>query len=320
MNPLVFDIYKMSAHDGPGMRTVVFLKGCPLRCRWCHNPESFRAAPEIWVYPERCIGCGQCMQVCPEGALSFDEKRQPVLNRDLCTGCGLCTAVCPSKTLLDIGKSYSLEELMKIIRREKPFMDATGGGVTFSGGEALLYPDYLKEALKACKDEGLHTAVDTSGSVPWESFEKVIPLTDLFLYDLKIQDPEKHREFTGQSNERILANLERLNPILEKNGKTLWIRTPLIPGASDSPDNIRETADYISTNLRPLPQKWELCAFNPLGEDKYKRLNLPWEYESGLMLETAQADSLLKMAKEIFADLKDTGSEDIVTLTGLTSS
>ena len=229
MNPLVFDIYRMSAHDGPGMRTVIFLKGCPLRCRWCHNPESFRALPEVWVYPERCIGCGQCLKACPEGALSFDKNGRPFLNRQLCTGCGLCQAVCPSKTLVDIGTSYSKNELMKIILREKPFMAETGGGVTFSGGEALLYPGFLSEMLKACKEAGVHTAVDTCGAVPWESLERIIPITDLFLYDLKILDPWEHKKYTGLDNGRILSNLEKLNPVLRREKKSLWIRTPLIP-------------------------------------------------------------------------------------------
>ena len=216
MTGKIFDIQRYSSHDGPGIRTTVFFQGCGLRCRWCHNPESFEQRPAILYTPESCIGCGACAEVCTQTAHGFLPEH--VFDRQRCVRCGKCAEVCPSKALERSGGDQTLEAVLQVIRRDLPFYRSSEGGVTLSGGEVLLQPDFAAELLKACREDGIHTAVDTAGFVPWEAFQKVLPWTDLFLYDVKAVTPELHRKATGADNALILQNYGKLRESARGSG------------------------------------------------------------------------------------------------------
>ncbi len=254
MKAFIFDIQRASTVDGPGFRTAVFFKGCNLRCAWCHNPESQLSRPELLFYRDRCTHCGRCAQVCPHRLLS-------------CTACGACAAVCPNEARVLCGKEYTPEEVLRVILKDKLFYDTSGGGATFSGGECMLQPDFLASLLRLCRENRVHTAVDTAGCVPFRSFEKILPCTDLFLYDIKLMDPEKHREYTGAGNEIILANLARLL----RAGQRVWIRVPIIPGVNDTIEEMRRIRAFLTDN--GYPEKVELLPFHRMGESKLAALN-----------------------------------------------
>ena len=254
MKAFIFDIQRASTVDGPGFRTAVFFKGCNLRCAWCHNPESQISRPELLFYRDRCIHCGRCAQVCPHRLLS-------------CTACGACAAVCPNEARVLCGKEYTPEEVLRVILKDKLFYDTSGGGATFSGGECMLQPDFLASLLRLCRENRVHTAVDTAGCVPFRSIEKILPCTDLFLYDIKLMDPEKHREYTGAGNEIILANLARLL----RAGQRVWIRVPIIPGVNDTIEEMRRIRAFLTDN--GYPEKVELLPFHRMGESKLAALN-----------------------------------------------
>ncbi len=229
---IVFDVQRSSMHDGPGIRTTVFIKGCPLRCKWCHNPESQNPKPELLVYPEKCIGCGHCVPVCPNGsrkgfAADFDK--------DACIACGACAAVCSTGALVLKGQATDVATLMATVCRDKVFYDVSGGGLTVSGGEPLMFPDFLQALLSAAKTEGIHTCIETCGYAPWTSFEKILPLTDLFLFDYKMTDAQKHKTWTGVNNHLILENLQKLNAA----NKNVLFRCPLIPGVNDDEAHLK---------------------------------------------------------------------------------
>jgi len=269
---LIFDIMRFSTRDGPGIRTTVFLKGCPLACWWCHNPESQRSAKELIVRPNLCIECLACLDACPEGAISLSE---PGMSTDAqkCTLCATCLEACVSDARQIVGRELSVEQVMAEIGKDIPFYDESGGGVTFSGGEPLLQAEFLAELLRACKAEDLHTVVDTSGFVPWSVFEALRQDVDLFLYDLKALDDEAHRRYTGVSNQRILENLRQLCAL----GQAVRVRVPLIPGLNDSLADLRRLADFIA-DLPARPQV-ELLPYHPSGVEKYRRLGRPYLLE-----------------------------------------
>jgi pyruvate formate lyase activating enzyme len=253
----IFNIQKYSIHDGPGIRTTVFLKGCPLSCIWCHNPESQSFSPEIMQYSKRCIGCGKCAEVCKYGAL---------YDRDKCTSCGSCAEVCYAKARELAGKLMTVQEVIAQIDKDSIFYDESGGGVTFSGGEPLSQPEFLLELLTQCKKHEYHTAVDTSGYGATETIKAISGMTDLFLYDLKLMDDDKHIKYTGVSNKLILENLKEISRL----GNQIYIRIPLIPGINDDESNIKlaatvihETAGIEQVNLLP---------YHNIAVDKYNRL------------------------------------------------
>lgn len=249
--PYIFDIKRASTSDGPGIRTAVFLKGCNLNCYWCHNPESKKANPEMAFYREKCIGCQNCRHL-------FEKEE----NKE-CLSCGRCADICPAEAIKLYGKEYSADEIFEVIVRDKDFFMATGGGVTFSGGECMLYPDFLAAVLKKCKESGIHTAIDTAGSVPYSSFEQVLPFADLFLFDIKALDPELHKRGTGRDNRLILNNLEKLISA----GKRILVRVPVIPGFNDGEELLK-----IKSFLEDKGLPYELLEYHEYGIGKGEAL------------------------------------------------
>ena len=270
MKGIIFDIQRYSSHDGPGIRSTVFFKGCGLRCLWCHNPESLMQKKDVLYTPASCIGCGLCAQVCPVQAHSFEEGH--CLDRTNCISCGACAEICPSKALENMGKDYTLDEVWAVLKRDIPFYESSGGGITLSGGEVLLQADFAVELLKKCKEEGLHTTVDTAGFVQWEAFEKVLPWTDLFLYDVKAITPEMHKKATGQDNALILENYTKL----AKTGKPIWVRVPVVPGFTDSEEELRKIACFLKGQE---PEHVDMLRFHRMAEAKYRAMGM--EYEMG---------------------------------------
>lgn len=272
---IIFNIQRFSIHDGPGIRTTVFLKGCPLNCAWCHNPESQCPLPEIMVRAERCQGCSACEMVCKQGRVLIHEgKRQ----HQCCAACGSCVDVCAHGALELVGRWVTTEEVMLEIMKDELFFDQSGGGVSFSGGEPLLQPDFLESLLVACRGQGLHTAVDTCGYAPWTDLARMAPLVDRFLYDVKLIDEAGHIEYTGQSNKLILENLQRLSQIHSQ----IEVRVPIIPGVNNDPASL----ERLATFLRPLSILGvKLLAYHTYGVAKYARLGqvygLPEPLEPG---------------------------------------
>ncbi|MHC1695097.1 MAG: glycyl-radical enzyme activating protein [Eubacteriales bacterium] len=267
MTAKIFDISRCSLHDGPGVRTVVYFKGCTLRCLWCHNPEGLSALPQILYYPDKCISCGRCASLCPKCHAISDGIHS--YNPSLCSACGQCAARCPSKSLTLCGTDKTVEELMEEIRKDKPYFTRSGGGVTASGGEALLYPDFLCELFSRCAGEGIHTALESALNVPRESLEKVLPVTGLLIADLKHSDSAIHAVLTGAGNGRILENLS----YAASHHENIWIRIPLIPGYNDGWDNLKKSAEIID-GLGSAVKRVELLKYNNLYGSKYSSLGM----------------------------------------------
>lgn len=264
MEGTVFNIQPFSVQDGPGIRTTVFFKGCNLRCAWCHNPESWSGTPEVQQLPEKCIGCGACAAVCPHRAHRWEEGVHTI-DRTRCTGCGACTAECFAGGLTLTGRTLTADEVMTRLLEDKLYFQNSGGGVTFSGGEAMLQLPFLKELLTRCRAAGIHTAVDTAGHLPFSAFEEILPFTDLFLYDIKAIDPDVHRRLTGVDNRHILDNLPRL---LER-GATAIVRVPCVPGGNW--EEMPAIARYLQGKA---VERVELLAYHRLGEGKRRGLGL----------------------------------------------
>lgn len=261
---VVFDVRRFAIHDGPGIRTTVFLKGCPLRCWWCHNPEGLSAGPEVVWRGERCTRCGSCIETCPEEALTWTGDA-PVLDGHRCTLCGECADACYADAREVLGRTMTVAQVLAEVERDRPFYEQSGGGVTFSGGEPLAQPDFLTDLLAACRVRDLHTVLDTSGHASWEVVDRLRQDVHLFLYDLKVVDDARHREVTGVSNAVILDNLTRL----AAGGHDIVLRLPLIPGLNDDEDNLRATAT-LASDLGL--QRLEVLPYHRLGSDKYARL------------------------------------------------
>ncbi len=312
----IFDIHPLSTHDGPGLRTAFFFKGCPLKCAWCQNPESINVRDEVWHNPLQCLGCGTCVEVCPEKAVSRDDDRGIRIDYGRCTGCGKCTLTCPGKALKKVGETHTIEEVLSIVRRDRPFMNKkVGGGITVTGGEPLLYPDFIRALFRKCRELSVHTALDTCGEVSWSAFRKVLPYTDMFLFDVKLIDHDLHKALTGKGNHIILGNLIHLSISLkeEKHHAGITIRTPLIPEATFTEHNLTEIGRFLDRELDGTVDKWELCAFNPLSQEKYDRLGLNWKYKGVPMLTRQESERALRWARRAFSH------PEKVIVTGLTS-
>lgn len=265
----VFNIQRYSIHDGPGIRTTVFLKGCPLNCWWCQNPESQLSEQEMVFWGDRCISCGVCSTICPSNAIQI-KNGIPVTEKEGCILCGKCIEKCPALAREMIGKKLTTEEIIKEIEKDLIFYEESGGGVTFSGGEPLSQSEFLESLLNDCKEKKIHTAVDTSGYVPWEILYKMSSKVNLFLFDLKLMDNERHKKYTGVSNEIILENLKKLSSIHNH----IFVRFPVIPGINDDDQNIKETGEFVSSlKIAQI----NLLPYHYIGIDKYRRLGKTYE-------------------------------------------
>lgn len=269
MTGLITDIKKFAVHDGPGIRTTVFLKGCPLRCLWCHNPETQAAEPTIVYYKHNCIGCGRCIDACPNDALSMGENGIEI-DRSRCQVCGACVQACPARALERIGREVTVGEVMAEVEKDRPFYENSGGGLTISGGEPLAQPKFVQALLEAAREAGIHTCLDTCGYASWSLYEKVLPLTDLVLFDLKSLDARGHRRGTGRSNSLILQNLDSLT----QNGMAVMVRTPVVPDFNDTLEDVGNIADFL-TRLENVPPL-ELLPFHQMGKAKFERLGMPY--------------------------------------------
>jgi len=277
------------------MRTTVFTKGCPLDCRWCQNPESLSPKQEIWYEAKKCIGCLDCIRACQNSALEPGESGVKI-NRDKCAGCGICAEICPAKSLALTGTAWTVDGLVREVMKDKAYYDEFNGGVTVSGGEPLMHIDFLTEFFQELKSKGIHTAIDTCGCVPEEAIVKILPYTDMILYDIKLIDSGKHKELTGRDNKLIFDNLKMIAAHRPK--KALWIRTPLIPGATFTKENIIQTADFIVENILCDIDigRWELCAFNPACSVKYAKMQRAWNYEGIPMLKRSDIEIIKESA------------------------
>ncbi len=263
---IIFDIKRYAIHDGPGIRTTIFLKGCPLRCQWCQNPEGQETNPEIILHSSKCAKeCNECVSVCPQDAVSKNGNSIEI-DKAKCDLCAKCEDVCVYEALEVVGREVTVQEVLAEIEKDRIFFDESGGGITFSGGEPLMQIDFLETLLKEIKKKNIHVTLDTSGYVSFEDLERVSRKVDLFLYDIKIMDKEKHEKYTGVSNKLILENLRKLSEI----GKPVAVRIPLLSGINDDDQNIQMLAEYLHS-LKNIKQI-SLLAYHRGGCEKYKRL------------------------------------------------
>jgi pyruvate formate lyase activating enzyme len=268
---LVTDIQGFSIHDGPGIRTLVFLKGCRLDCWWCSNPECISPRPEVGLIRSLCTQCGECAEVCHENALSWEAGGLPQIDRSCCTGCGSCADACSYKALVRYGKNMSVDEVFGAVERDRMFYESSGGGLTVSGGEPLLQPGFLRALLQRCREAGIHTCIETSGHAPEAALRQVLPHVDHVLFDLKLQDLSAHRRYTGRPNGLIRKNAR----IVAESAAEVLFRMPLIPGINDGRQNIQETADFVRS-LGGRRRAVQLMLYHRLGKGKYESLDRPY--------------------------------------------
>ena len=276
----VLNIQRMSTEDGPGIRTTVFFKGCSLACSWCHNPESISNKPQQVWHDFKCIGCRTCLEACPSSAITITEGGV-FTDSEICTVCGTCAEECPTTAREILGTEWVLADLVSEVSKDKAFFNASTGGITASGGEPGVQASFVTEFLRECQSVGLHTALDTCGLVGTKALLQMAAHADLVLFDIKEIDPERHSVFTEHRNEKILENLGALRDAISSGDgpAELWIRTPLIPDATATEENITGIGNFIALNLRDVVTRWELCAFNNLCVNKYERLGLTWQFE-----------------------------------------
>jgi len=283
----ILHLQRLSTEDGPGIRTTVFFKGCPLHCAWCHNPESLSSRTQTQWFAVRCLGCKTCVAACPNGCLTITDDGL-VIDRERCQACGTCAEACPSGALEALGRTVSVEEVLAELLKDRAWYEVpvlsrgekSCGGVTLSGGEPTFQPDFAEALLRGLKEQGIATALDTCGLCAAGTLDRLLPFTDLVLFDLKLFNPALHREFTGVSNRQILENLDYLRAAIRKQAHPvrLWVRTPLIPGATASDANLSAIGRHLADTMDGSLSRWELCAFNNLCRDQYTRLGLEWAY------------------------------------------
>lgn len=288
---VIFNVQRYSTEDGPGIRTTVFLKGCPMRCPWCHNPEGMDPRPELVWYEARCVGVRECLKACPRGALTLTPEGM-VIARDRCDACGVCVEACPAAALEVIGREVTAAELAEEVARDEAFFRQSGGGVTLSGGEPALQADFCADLMDLLVARGISVALDTGGGVGWSKLEPLVRRSELVLYDLKTMDEAKHREYTGISLSLVLDNAVRIADL----GVPMWVRTPVIPGYTDDEENIRAIARFIRDNLPPV-RCYDLLAFNNTCRDKYRRLDRIFPLSGEGLLKRSRMEALVEVAR-----------------------
>ena len=300
----ILQLQRLSTEDGPGIRTTVFFKGCPLHCDWCHNPESLSPRLQTQWFSVRCIGCETCVKTCPNGCLRMSTAGLEI-DRERCEACGKCAEAClsaeacPSGALEALGQTISVEELLAELVKDRAYYEKSGGGVTLSGGEPTFQPDFAEALLRGLKQLGISTALDTCGLCTRQTLDRLLPFTDLVLFDLKLLAPALHQQFTGVSNEQILQNLEHIRKFSQSQPRLMpvWIRTPLIPGATASDDNLAAIGGYLAAHLDGAISRWELCAFNNLCRDQYTRLGLEWAYAKTALMSRGELEHCEQVAR-----------------------
>lgn len=288
---LLMDVKKFAVHDGPGIRTTLFLKGCSLKCIWCHNPEGISSRPEMAFYQHKCLSCGECARVCTAQASRITAEGRHVFDRTACQACGACEPVCLGEAMKRFGRPVSVEEALSIALEDRAFYAHSQGGVTVSGGEPLLQMAFVRALFEELKREDIHTAVDTCGNVPWSAFEEVLPVADMFLFDIKHIDSQAHKALTGAGNERILDNLRKLSAA----GARIEIRMPLVPGCNDAPDVL----DGIGALLGELNiETMRVLPYHSMARSKYAALGLP---DTMPQVDSPDDDQLLRAVERLRA-------------------
>lgn len=294
---IVFNVQRFTIHDGPGIRTELFLKGCPLRCEWCSNPESWLYHMQAGIYSSKCISqekCNACKNACPvDGALCFEDGKLIKINRDICTNCMKCYQACPSDAIKAWGKEMTVDECMEIILKDRGYYEKSGGGVTVSGGDPVIQMDFVVELFRRCKEEMIQTCLEFTFYAEWSTIEKVLPYTDIIISDIKHMDTNVHRKHTGRENHLILENLKKLADL----NKEIILRIPVIPGVNDSNDNLEKTADFILNEMGGNVRTLQLLSFMRLGEEKYQSLGIPYKMENIVVDRKAFTEKVKKMAE-----------------------
>ena len=293
---LLFNIQRLSTHDGPGIRNLVFLKGCPLRCLWCSNPESQHPRPELATRLSRCLGaddCGLCLQACKPGAMRRRNDGRIEIDRKTCDNCGQCAQVCPADALTLHGTRYSVDEVVDKVEEDSFFFNRSGGGITVSGGDPILQAPFVEKLLRKCQERGIHTAVETTGFGSWEKLEKILKFADFVLYDIKCMDEEKHCKFTGVSNRLVLENLRKIPGRFPQT--PIRVRTPVISGFNDTEEEIASIAEFAS-GLKTL-ESYELNPYHEFGASKYEQLGRKYSFENSIPPVKEKMDALKLVVK-----------------------